>query len=99
MVDPGFPRHRVGGGRGANLQAGGGNLLFGQFFPEICMKMKEIGPGGGHDSPAPPPLDLPMLSKLGWIHLRLHAIWTVYNGSSGSLVEFYRYSTVMFSLL
>ena len=41
MVDPGFPR-----GEGANLQGGGANLLFGQKFPENCMKIKEFGPGG-----------------------------------------------------
>ena len=32
VANPGFP---------------GGNLLFGQIFPEICMKMKEIAPRGG----------------------------------------------------
>ena len=43
-VDPGFPRWR-----GAPTAQGGGvNLLFGQNFPENCMKMKEIGPGGTH---------------------------------------------------
>ena len=35
-----------GEGRGANPQDGGANLLFGQTFPENCMKMKEIGPRG-----------------------------------------------------
>ena len=38
---PGFPR-----GGGANLQGGGAHLLFGQKFPENCIKMKEFGPGG-----------------------------------------------------
>ena len=38
---------------GANFQGGDKNLLFGQFFPENCMKMKEFGPGGGG---AVPPL-------------------------------------------
>ena len=35
VADPGFPR------------GGGGNLLFGQNFPENCIKMKELGPGVG----------------------------------------------------
>ena len=48
----------VGGGS-ANAQVGGANLLFGQIFPENCMKMKEIGPRGGRVSLAPP-LDPPM---------------------------------------
>ena len=47
---PGFPR-----GGGANPQGGGANLLFGQTFPENCMKMKEFGSTGGH-----PLLDPPM---------------------------------------
>ena len=35
VVDPGFPR-----GGGTNPQGVGANLLFGQKFPENCMKMK-----------------------------------------------------------
>ena len=27
------------------------NLLFGKIVAENCMKMKEIGPGGGGESP------------------------------------------------
>ena len=40
MADLGFLR-----GRGSSPQGGGANLLFGHFFAENCMKMKEIGPG------------------------------------------------------
>ena len=42
---------------GAPTSKGEGvNLLFGQYFPENCMNMKQIGPGeGGHASPTPPP--------------------------------------------
>ena len=39
VADLGFPR-----GGGANPQNGGTNLLFGQTFPENCMKMKEFAP-------------------------------------------------------
>ena len=46
MEDPGFPR-----GGGAHLQGGGANLLFGQKFPENCMKMKELRPKGGGPRP------------------------------------------------
>ena len=42
VADPGFSR-----GEGANPKSGCKNLLFGQIFPENCMKMKEIGPRGG----------------------------------------------------
>ena len=35
MADPGFPK------------VGGANLLSGKIFAEKCMKIKEIGPGGG----------------------------------------------------
>ena len=40
VADPGFP-----GGGGANPISWGENLLFGQIFPENCIKMKQIGPG------------------------------------------------------
>ena len=49
MADPGFPREG-----GANSYGGGANLLFGQKFPEICMKMKEFGPRGGARVPGAP---------------------------------------------
>ena len=51
VVDPEFPRQG-----GANPKGGGKNLLFGHFFPENCMKMKEIRPGGGARIPGAPPL-------------------------------------------
>ena len=35
-------------GTGANPQDRGASLLFGEFFPKNCMKMKEIGPGAPH---------------------------------------------------
>ena len=50
LADLGFPR-----GGGAKPHGGGANLLFGQKFPENCMKMKEFGPTGGHASLAHPP--------------------------------------------
>ena len=38
---------------------GGANLLFGQFFPENCMKIKEIGPRGeARSSPPDPPMPI-----------------------------------------
>ena len=40
VADPGFP-----GGGDANSISWDENLLFGQIFPENCMKMKEIEPG------------------------------------------------------
>ena len=40
---------------------GGVNILFGQIMHENCMKMKEIGPGGGYVPCAP--LDPPMVSS------------------------------------
>ena len=55
MADPGFLK-------GANSKSGCEKLLFGQCFPENCMKMKEIGPRGGA-RPWCPPLDPPMLSE------------------------------------
>ena len=55
VADPGFPK-----GGGANPQGGDVNLLFGQKFPENCMKMKEFGPGG--EASLTPPLDPPMNS-------------------------------------
>ena len=42
VADPGFPR----GGR-ANPSAWGKNPLLGKIFAENCMKIKDIGPGGG----------------------------------------------------
>ena len=48
VADPGFPR-----AGGANPQGGAANLLFGQNFPENCLKMKEFGPRGAS---LPPPL-------------------------------------------
>ena len=41
VADPGFPR------RGGANPKGGANLLFGQFFPENCMKMKKFWARGG----------------------------------------------------
>ena len=55
VADPGFPR-----GGGVNPRGWGANLLFGQKFPENCMKMKEFGPRGAH--PWRPLLDSPMLA-------------------------------------
>ena len=49
MADLGFPR-----GGGVNPQGGSANLLFGQKFPENCMKMKEFGPKGGAHVPGTP---------------------------------------------
>ena len=40
---------------------GGANRLFDQFFPKNCMKMKEIGLGGGGARPCRIPLDPPMM--------------------------------------
>ena len=45
------------GGGGANPQDGATKLLFGQFFLGNCMKMKEIGPGGGMGASLAPLLD------------------------------------------
>ena len=63
VADPGFPR-----GWGTNPQGGGANLLFGQKFPENCMKMKEFVPGGAR--PWGPPLrsanDFEIGSKIRW---------------------------------
>ena len=55
VADPGFPR-----GGGTNHQGGGANLLFGQNFPENCMKIKEFRPRGAR--PWRPPLEPPMFS-------------------------------------
>ena len=46
------PDGRMGGG-GLNPKGGGKNLLFGQIFPENCVKMKEIW-SRGRTSLAPP---------------------------------------------
>ena len=50
VANLGFPR-----GGGADPQNGGANLLFGQKFPENCMKMKEFGPRRGGVHPWRPP--------------------------------------------
>ena len=39
VAGPGFPQ-----GGGANSKDGCEKLLFGQFFPKNCMKLKEFGP-------------------------------------------------------
>ena len=44
-----------------SFQRGGANLLFGQFFPENHMKIKEIRPRGGGTCPWRP-LDPPIKS-------------------------------------
>ena len=41
VADPGFSR-----GGGANSKDGCEKLLFRQFFPKNCMKLKEFGPEG-----------------------------------------------------
>ena len=41
VADPGIPR-----GGGANCKGGCEKLLYGQFFPTNCMKLKEFGGGG-----------------------------------------------------
>ena len=48
------------GGGSSNPQGGGTNLLFGKIFPKSCMKVKEIGLGGGEGTRPWPPLDPPM---------------------------------------
>ena len=45
---------------GVNPQAGDANLLFGQIFPENCIKIKEIGPRGEPRVPGAPS-DPPMI--------------------------------------
>ena len=55
VADPEFPRQGD-----ANLKRGSENILFGQFFPERCMKMREIGPTGGVPGA---PLDLPQWNQ------------------------------------
>ena len=57
-----FQTGREGGG-GGNFQGGGTKLLFGQFFPKNCIKMKEFGPRGGGASLVYP-FDPPMVSLL-----------------------------------
>ena len=49
-----------GRGGGVTLKSGCEKLLFGQFFPKDCKKLKEFGTGdGGGDVPGAP-LDPPM---------------------------------------
>ena len=58
VVDPGFHT-------GANSKGAHDKLIFGQFSPENCMKIKgnqEIGPRGGRVSDAP--LDAPRHSPV-----------------------------------
>ena len=55
VADPGFPR-----GGGANPKGGGTNLLFGQFSPPNCMKMKKFWARGGAARSSRPPSDLPL---------------------------------------
>ena len=45
----------------------GANLIFGQKFPENCMKMKEFGPGGRVSLASP--LDPPMTGNFKVGHL------------------------------
>ena len=47
-------RSRISQTGGTNLQGVGTNLLFGQFFPDNCMKKKEFGSRGGQASLVPP---------------------------------------------
>ena len=42
VADPGFSRRGGGGGGERQPPRRGTNLLFGQFFPENCIKMNEI---------------------------------------------------------
>ena len=49
VADPGFAR-----GEGGNPLCEGAKLLFGQKFPQNCMKIKEFGPRGGRIPGAPP---------------------------------------------
>ena len=54
---------------GSRIFPGGGRqlpkvLLFFNFVPENCMKMKEFGPPGGGARPWRPPLDPPMPSTM-----------------------------------
>ena len=42
MVDPGFPRLGA-----PTSKVGAKTFLFGQMFPQNCMKMKELESGGG----------------------------------------------------
>ena len=57
-----------GGGGGAHFQGEGTNLLFGQIFPENCMKLTEFGSGGGPLASLAPLLDLPMMVLLLTCH-------------------------------
>ena len=53
MADPGIPDGD------ANPQGEGTNLLFGQFFPKNCIKMKETGHEGRiPDAPLDPPIGM-----------------------------------------
>ena len=48
---------------GALTPKGGANLLFGQFFPKIAWKWRNLGPEGGRASPLDPPLKLPIVTE------------------------------------
>ena len=56
VADPGYPDG------GTNQRGEGANLLFGKFFKENCMKIKEIGPRevGAHFPRVPrdPPMNI-----------------------------------------
>ena len=41
-------------------------LLIGQFFPETCRKIKEIGPHGAH-TPLDPPMQRDTLRHVYWV--------------------------------
>ena len=50
LADLGFSQ-----GGGTNSKCGCKKLLFGQFSPKNCMKLKEFGPQGGAHPWRPPP--------------------------------------------
>ena len=61
VADPEFARQGV-----PTPKVGVENLLFGQIFPENCMKMKEIGPRERARPWCPPPLDPPQNVPTCW---------------------------------